>query len=105
MPVKRQRLFIVLFWNFMGISPEFLCSKERSTVIRWRTPETPIGANFLSVTSKGSKFPISVKFSEKVAKVCTQKFMLKIISLFSAKKCEILSRGPMKILSLELQRM
>ena len=37
----------------------------------------PIGANLVLVVSKGSKFPISVKFSGKVAKVCTQVFVQK----------------------------
>ena len=37
----------------------------------------PIGANLVLVVSKGSKFPISVKFSGKVAKVCTQVFLQK----------------------------
>ena len=44
---------------------------------RWRTPVAPIGANLVLVVSKGSKFPISVKFSGKVAKVCTQVFVQK----------------------------
>ena len=44
---------------------------------RWRMPGTPFGANLVSVVSKGSKFPISVKLSGKVAKVFTQVFLQK----------------------------
>ena len=41
-------------------------------MFNWRTPGTHFGANFLSVVSGGSEVPFDVKFSGKVARVCTQ---------------------------------